>query len=324
MQLIDIERTVYDRLNYDYTPGNAIFRRIRRHINLTHRAILRQREFSVLRKAVLTTTSVANSPYMVLPQAATKIHTISDRLNNRNLDVLSLKDIRYRDPGLKFSGAIPDAYAVLNWSARVAMDPSTADKLYVVSDNVLDGAGVKVYIEGTITGGLPQKSWVTMNGLTAVQCGPSTWEHISKFYLTAPAAGTVTLKQTSSVGTELARIVAGRSSAMYTSVHLTPTPSSAFTYYCDVDLYVSDMEVETDEPLVPDDYADVLIWGAMRMEYLNKEKLSEYGVATTYYKDALSELSAYIRSRGGVSVFGQRSGQNRQFSQLGAYYPSGS
>lgn len=326
MNLGQIELAVYDRLNFNATPDSGVVRRIRRYINDSHREILGKRGFGRLRRAVLTTSSVASSPFMVLPQAATSIIIISDRLNNRNLEPISIQDIRYRDPGLNFSGSIPDSYAVINFSNCVAMDPSAAASLFVISDSASDGSGLAANIEGTVTGGYYRRASVSMNGLTAVNVDATitTWEHITKFYISGAAAGNVTLRQTSGVGTELSRIVKGRSYPRYTLVHLSPTPTSAYTYYCDVELHVEDMNNVNDEPLVPEDFHWLLESGALKREFMKRGNMGDYQIEQGNWRGGLADLGGMLRRRGGVSTGGQRSSTGRQFSQLGSMYPAGS
>lgn len=326
MNLGDIELKLYDRMSFNATPDSAVTRRMRGYINDAHKEILGKKGFAKLRYYVLPASSVANSPFMTLPQAATRIINIADRTNNRNLDPYSMADVRYRDPGLLFTGSIPDGYAVLNASSCISLDPSVPASLFVVSDSATDGTGLSVNIEGVLSDGTYRRAAVVMNGLTAVNVDAacSTWMNVSKFYISGAAAGTVSLHQTSGVGTELSRIVKGRSYPRYTRVHLSPTPSSVITYYCDVELHVEDMANVNDEPLLPDIYHWLLECGAMKREYLRREKMQEYGVEASNWKTGVGDLGDYLRSLGGVRPGGQRGSNSRQFSQLGWAFAAGS
>lgn len=325
MNLGDIELKLYDRLSFNATPDSAVTRRMRGYINDAHREILGKKDYSRLRRKTLTCSSIANSPLMALPQATTKILNIADRSNNRNLDAISIQDLRYRDPGLNFASVIPDAFCVFNISSCVARDSSVADSLFVVSDSAVDAQGLSVNVEGILSDGTYRRASVAMTGVVAVNVdiNCSTWLYVTKFYVSGAAAGNVTLHQTSGVGTELSRIVKGRSYPRYTIVHLSGTPSSVYLYYVDVDLHIEPMVNVNDEPLLPEDFHWLLECGAMKREYQRREKMQEFGVEQSTWKTGLADLADYIRARPGVSAGGQRSGNRRTTNQLGPWFPAG-
>lgn len=321
MNLGEIESGLYDRLGHRQNPDSAVTRKVRRFINEAHREILGMAGFSRLRRATIPAVCTASDPLMVLPQAATGIVTIMDRTNQRGLAPISLQELRYRDPGLTFTSTIPDSYAILNFAAGVAKDPSAADAVFVKSDSVVDGTGLAAFVEGIITGGYPTRQTVAMNGTTAVQIGPGTWIHLSKFYLTAPAVGNVTLTQTSGLGTELARIPIGETRARYTQIHLSGTPASALTYYCDIEARVWPMVNPTDEPLVPEDYDHLLGVGALKRWYINRENLVQWKVEQANWLDGLGNLTAWLNRQRGLN---HNPRLQRRFSQLGPWFPAGS
>jgi hypothetical protein len=191
MNFADIQLAVFDRLNFGVSPDPAIRRQVQFDINVGHRQILGMKGFGVLRRTILPATSTAASPYMVLPQAATSIIAIVDRSNNRILKPVTLQDVRYRDPGQNFTGSIPDSYTVLNYAAPVALDPSAAASLFVISDSASDSSGTAVNVEGLTTGGLYRRASISLNGLTGVNISTAitNWIHIIKFYASSLAAG---------------------------------------------------------------------------------------------------------------------------------------
>lgn len=326
MNLGDIELRIYDRMNFNATPDSGVIRRIRGYINDSHREIMGKKDYSRLRRKTLTCASVANSPLMTMPQAATKILVLADRTNNRNLEPVSLRDIRYRDPGLNFGSSIPDSFCIMNTASCVSQDPSVAASLFVVSDSAVDGTGLVVSIEGILSDGTYRRANTALNGLTAVNVdlNCATWLYVTKFYISGSAAGTVSLHQTSGVGTELSRITKGRSFPRYTIVHLSGTPSAVYTYYADVDLHIEDMANVNDEPMIPEDFHWLLETGAMKREALKRKDYQAFGIEQSTWKTGLGDLSEYLRARPGVSNAGQRSGNRPRGSQLGPMYPVGS
>lgn len=317
MVLGQLELGLYDRLGYNSTPDSAVTRRVRAALNQAQRKIMGMKPFARLRRAVLTCTSVANTPFMVLPQAAVSIAVVADRTNKYPLDEITLQELRFRDPGLASSSANPNAYAIINYSAAVARDPAAQNSLWAVSDSAADGSGVSVSIEGT-AGGYYRRANLTLNGLTAVNLASSisTWEHVTKFYMSAVASGNVTLLEGSGVGTELARIVPGHSNGKYTQLHLSPTPSAAVTYYCDCELHVEDMININDEPMIPEDFHWLLPCEVMKVEFKKREKLALWKIEQAEWMQGLADLKAFVAKRGGIARGGSRDSRSRvsQFS----------
>lgn len=325
MNLGDIELAIYDRLNFNSTPDSVIRRQVKSDINIGHREILGMKGFGILRRKVLPAVSVASSPYMVLPQAATAIITIIDRANNRILRPVSLQDVRYRDPGQNFTGSIPDSYTVLSYASAVALDPSAAASLFAISDSALDGTGTTVNVEGIVTGGLYRRASIAMNGLTAVNLDSTvtSWISVLKFYISALAGGNVTLREGSGVGTELSRIQTGRSYPRYTQLYLSGIPAAAQTYYCDVELHVEDMVNGMDEPLIPEDYHYLLISSALRRYYLKRRDFESLRSETLTWNMGLGNLATFVRRRAGVAVAGQRNNQGYRPGQFNSPWMNG-
>lgn len=325
MNLGEIESTLYDRFGFKPNPEAAVVRRVRREINDAHMKILGKRAFSRLRRQVLPTASVANSPFMALPQAATKIVCIADRTNQRNLTPISLQDVRYRDPGLLFTGSIPENYAVINFSAPTFLQPSAAALLSVSSTDNTDTGGIVAYVEGIDEAGIFQFGKVALTGTTVAALAPAvTYVVITKFYITGTGVGSVKLMQGVAGGTVLSYIPPGRTASRYTIVHLSDIPSTAITYYCDVELHVSDMNAISDEPLLPEDFHWMLECGAACQELIKREKVALWKIEMGNWVTGIADLRAWLTSSSGVAFGGQRASKQQMTSQLGAYYPAGS
>jgi hypothetical protein len=319
MNLGNIRGTIYDRLGYYQNPDSAIVRRLDRMINDSHREIVTRKSMGRLRRAVLTFPSTSGNPLAVLPQAAVMVLAIADRSTNRILDEITLQDTRARDPGLKFTSSIPDAYTIINLSSAVAQDPAAALQLFVVSDNAADGAGISANIEGIVTGGYYRRARTALNGVTAVAMDTSTaWIHITKFYLSGQATGNVTL--TDGGANTYAQIVPGRSRARYTQIHLSGVPASAGTYYADVELHIDDMANPSDEPYTPEDFDWLLIAGALRLEYLRRggPAMQQWKVEEKRWTDGVKDCQSFVTRTSGVA----RGSRKTQFSHLGPFFPA--
>lgn len=327
MNVGDIRLRLFDRLGYASSPDSAVVRRMTGFIDEVHREILGKRGMAVLRRKILTCTSVADSPYMVLPQAAVNIAVIADRTNGKNLDLMSIQDVRARDPRLNFTGTIPDGYAVINMNAPVALDPTAAAELFVISDSTGDGAGISATVHGITSSGYPRVASIAMNGTTGVSLDTTItdWLQIQKWFLSAQAKGTVTLRMTSGAGTTLGTITPGRSSARYTQLHLSPTPSSALTYHVDCEVHVENLLAPNDEPLLPEDFHDLLVLGALMKEYHKRKNYPAVqaieGMAGGW-TERWNDLQAFVRRSQGIARGPNR--KNQGFSQLGPMFPAGS
>lgn len=319
MRLIDLKKEVFHRLQFGANPPPDVQSRVLAELNQTYREILGRKSLSRLRRSVQTFASVADTPFAVLPQAAVRVRSVQDRTRNTLLREISLPDLRAGDPGLSFTTGYPWGYAVYDTAAAVALDPTAAAALYVVSTSASDNSGVTAYIEGITSDGMYRLANVSLNGVTPanLDSNVSTWLTVRKFYLSDRPAGTVTLTQGSG-GTELSRIVPGRTYARYTRIHFYGVPSSVNTYYADVDLHVEDMVQDQDEPLLPEDFHWLLPSGAIQLEYLRKEKRDLFGIEAARFGHGLANLQVFIEAP-------QMSTSRRpaEFSQLGPMYPKG-
>lgn len=323
MYLSEMESEVYDHFGYGDNPNNQIVvNRIRRNLNTAYKEILGMKGLSKLRRQVLTFASVANSPFAVLPQACSRLIVMTDRTNTVELDEMFLQELRRRDPGLLASTSSPYAYVILNLASPVARDPSAASELFTISSSAADGSGVDAYVSGVITGGYQRSTHGPLNGTvgSTVDAAITSWTNISKFFINNLAKGTVTLRETSVAGTELARIPVGRSSSRYSRIMLYPTPSVSVTYHVDVELYIEPLTQAMDEVILHDDFQWLIPCGAMLREYIKKEKHVEYSEELARWKRGISDLKAFVgRPSGSAHKYGQG-----QFSQLGPNFRSGS
>lgn len=318
MYLYELESELYQHFNFDTNPPPEVVNRFRGYINTTYKEMLGKKGMSKVRRKTLPFPSVANSPYTVLPQSASRIISIQDRTNMINLGLLDQQDFRRSDPGQVYTTSTPYKYAVANMAAAVAREPSDASELFVKSTSAADGVGVDVRLAGIITGGYQRTTHGPMNGTTAttVDAAITSWIQITKFSLNQLAKGTVTLHEDSGAGTELARITIGRASARYTQIQLYPTPSAVVTYYADVDIHVDGLFDPMDEPVFDEDYHWVLSSGAMMREYSRKRDHVAYAEEKARFKEGVSNLQLFHQRKAADS--------NRQgYSQLGPYYQRG-
>lgn len=321
MNLGLIETDIYDTLNLGRNPDSAVQRHIRRYINDVHREVITKKNIGPrVRRQLIAFNTSGTSPFCVLPQSVVRIFILTDRTNNNILDEYTLQSLRYSDPGLKSSAAIPYAYVIMNLSAPVATDPVAATQLFVVSDSALDSSGLAVNVEGLTSDGQYYKASIALTGVTPVAVSPvSTWLNITKFYLSAPAQGHVSLKDGS--GNVLGVISAGRTYNRYSRIHMFPTSTAVLSLTADVELHIEDMSSPSDEPIIPEDFHDILVSGALAKEYARRSKGSDSGTQASITRKRISELQVWMTRKTGTPFNQDRP---RRFSQLGPNFPNGS
>jgi hypothetical protein len=326
MRLVDLESTVYERLNYATNPDPLVVNRIRRAINETHRSILGMRGFDRLRRANLEFNSIANVPYCSLPEAAVKIHGIADRTRKLLLREVSIQDVRYSDPGLTAITAYPYEYFVDSYAAPVSQDPPSASGVWVASDSTSDGSGTWAYVEGVTSDGAYRRGKVALNGLTATQVDSniSTWIKITKFYVTAAPIGTVSLYGDLLETIPLAIIAPQNLTARYTRIGLHPTPTGVVTYNADVELHVHDMSIASDEPLIPEDFHWLVESGALIREYTKREKVALVQLEQARFAKGIADMRSFVRQTSGSTANSRRPTRFTTLQQTGVYYPPGS
>jgi hypothetical protein len=76
---------------------------------------------------------------------------------------------------------------------------------------------------------------------------------------------------------------------------LYPTPSAAVTYYVDYQRHIEDMSNANDEPLVPEDFHDLLVTGAERLEWRKKDDSREAN-ADAEFSYRMKQLKYWIHT----------------------------
>lgn len=324
-----LEQDLYRRLGFQTgTPDTATQTRLRAFLNETQQEIVSEPGMDVMLNDTITFASVASTPEYSLPPAVARLITVRETTNRTTLGLQSKDWYRSRYPDPTAITGIPTDVVDMGYTA-LSTQPSNASELFVISDSATDGATKTAYLEGYITGGYVRSASVALNGITAASFGAAitTWIGITKFYIaltaggTTTAAGNVTLREDSGVGTELARIAIGQDYSRYRRIALAICPSSVLTYSVDFQRDVTDMSIATDEPVLPPRFHRVLGLGARMKEY-EKEQDSRYPVARLDFQNGVKALKYFLFSQA-VGSPNLRGTQAQQPSRLGGWYPAG-
>lgn len=314
---------LYRRLRYTTAPPSAVTIRLKAFVNETQRELLTLPGMERLRDDTLAVTAFANKSRSGLPPVIARIKGITDRTNNHKLRQVPLSEIRLMDPAQAFTGGFPLQYAVAGYQ-EVQNQPAAATGLWAVSTVAGDNTQT-VHVQTITTGGYGYIDSKVLNGTTRVQIGATATrtDHlvVEKFYLTAVAAGYISLYDAAAAGNELGRIEPGQLSQHYLSVEWFPVQTADTTVYVDCMRNIQELVQDADEPLLPVDFHRVVIDGARWREY---EFLDDSRVATAEAR--------YMRGQAAFRSFvlndGDRIASLRRlptaWSQLGAQFPAGS
>lgn len=306
------------RLNQNETLATPTKNRMVDLLNEVHREVLSVPGLQRLRDETLTFASVSGQSTYTLPWVA-KVNRIFEATNDRLLAPLTLAQYRAMNPDITATTGPASAWVWLGYGP-VSKQPSDASSLFVKSTAAGDTTQT-AFLEGEITGGYPRTASVTLTGTTAVTLASaiSTWVRVTKFYLSAACAGTITLHEDSGAGTELAQIQIGGTSQRYYQIALYPQPTSVITYTADVTLGVTDLAQDGDVPRLPDDFHDVLVAGALVKEY-EKTDDSRLTIAFQRYRQRLGELQYWLAETASGETQLSQTGMG---SRLGPWFSAG-
>ena len=279
----------------DSTLATATSTRYGDSLNETHRALLRMPGMEPLRYGSITFASVAATQQYALPtQGVARVNRVVDTVNRRSLSLQTLDWLRATNPDPATQQGTPWSYIPTGY-VEVHTQPSSAAQIFVKSTSSSD-TSVVIYVEGIITGGYYRTASQTLTGTSAVSISSAITNFITltKCYLSAACVGNVTLHQASGSGTELAKIVTGGVRAQYYSLLLSPTPSSSVTYTCDILRSIPDMANDGDEPLLPEDFHDILIDGAELRELKKQDDPARWQLVQTSYQDGVRSLRSFV------------------------------
>lgn len=268
MTFLDLKADIYRRLRYSAAPPTDVSTRVAAFLNETHRELLSLPGMERLREDVIPVTATANVARSGLPPVVARIRAVVDRTNNHKIPQVPLSALRLIDPGQVSQGGIPSCYAEVGYRA-VQFQPLAATGIWAVS-TVAGDTTQDVYFQSRTTGGYAYSDLKRLNGTTRVAIGATVrtdHEEVTRFYLSAVAAGYISLYTAASGGTELARIEPGKTSQHYLTLEWYPIQTTDLTLYVDHIRNIPDLVQDFDEPLLPPDLHYVVGLGARVKEY---------------------------------------------------------
>ena len=314
----ELEQAVYRWLNKaTASPNSETQTRIRAFLNAEMREVLSGSGMERLRATTATFASVASQPQYGLPLEFSKVQRIVDQDNFCVLQERDLNWLRIAEPDPS-TASTPYVYVPYGYQA-VQIQPSGASELFAKSSSASDTQ--TIYIEGFLTGGLPRTASVSLTGTTAVSLSASitTWERVTKCYVSTAAVGVISLHEDSGAGTTLAQIPIGKTSSRYQSIILWPTPSSVRTYHVDGYAALTDLAQDTDSPPCPEDFHELFVYGACYRECLKTDDQRAQSFKQLR-EDKLRALKGFVNTSASTRLV--PGGSAIGWSNLGGMYPA--
>lgn len=322
MNLTSLLAELYRRLRYTSAPPTATTVRLTALINEVHGDLCSLPGVDRLRDDTLVVTALANQSRTGLPPSIARIMGIVDRTNNVKLQQVPLAELRGTDPARAFTGGYPLRYSVVGNQAVQIQPVVTGSGLWVASTAAGDTTQ-KAFVESILLGGYPQAiiaAGSALNGATRVAIGART-DHVevTRFYLDTAGTGFVSLYDAAAAGNELARLPIGQTWSRYQAIEWWPLQTADVTEYADIQRTIYDLVQGTDEPLIPTDFHQLIVQGALMREYVMLDD-SRVGITRLEYEKGCNDLSSWVMNDGdriaSLRPFPQR------WSRLGGNYPA--
>ena len=291
MTFAQIRTRIYRDCGFADTPAAAVVARVKDWVNEGHRRVLRDPKFSKLRDGTVPFSSVVNVTIYGFPQVFERVDAMVQQTNDRRLNFLTRDKYRAMDPAERATG-VPDSYVPEGYGV-LYKKLVTDGGIWAASSNIGDTTQVLTY-EGTATNGdQVGPAQITLTGTTLIQLGTTTFHDLLGWNLSAPALGTVSLYDAASLGNEIARIPIGQQSVRYDLFRLWPTPSQVLPYVVDGQFKIFDLVQDSDVPMWPESYHDVLCdYG--RMKEYERTQDTRLSVASNQYTEGKEKLRQYV------------------------------
>jgi hypothetical protein len=310
---------LYRRLNWPDSPDSAVTTRLTMFLNQRHRALVSSPALRQLREGFGTFTTVANQAEYALPYGIARIRAIRDTTNDRALGGPRAWDwYRQAYPDPAANTGTPDCWVPIG--VRAVYKRPGAQGVWAVSTAAGDTTQA-VYMAATLSTtdprGALQNSTTALTGTTRVRLsGTNTFDDVLSLSLDGVTTGTITFYDAAAAGNVLATLPPGRRSARLYAFALAPTPSAAVAFEVDFEHAITDLTNTWDEPILPDDFHDLLIYGALMDEFMGRDD-GRYTAAKLAYDERLRELKAWLYNhRAALAPL-----RAPEIAPLGSWYP---
>jgi hypothetical protein len=321
MTFAELKARVYQDCGFNATPSTDVQTRVGAWVNEGYRKLLREPGMVDLRQTEFTFASVTSQTIYAIPQMFESINAIVNQANNLRLRLMSRDVYRSMDPG-EVSSGLPYAYIPEGFRTAFRQPPTTGSGIWAVSTSVADTTQT-VTIQGTrLSGDQTAAQTATLTGTSRVAVGSFTdLIQIEAWNVSAVCAGSISLYDAVTSGNELARIPIGRTSVLYETIRLWPTPAGVYTFLIDGLMLIPTLTAATDTPIFPESYHDVLADYAKMREY-ERTGSDRLPVAQQNYLAGAANLRTYIQFPPDFRAIAGSKGARNGWTDLGGWYPA--
>ncbi len=316
MTLSDLLTELYRRLNHPSSPDTSVTQRLTMFLNTRHRKLLTTPGLRATRNGFGTLTSVASQAEYGLPYGVTRLLGVRDRQNDRALSPMAWETYRAVNPD-PTTTSTPDSFVPLG--DRAVFRRPGAQGVWAASSSA--GDTQNALFVGNLSTSTPRgralSTTTALTGTSRVRLGgANTYDDVETVSLATAAVGEVTLYDAAAAGNVLGVIHSGRRTAKTFVIALHPTPGSVLDYDLDYEQALIDLTNSWDEPLLPEDFHDLLVLGALQDEFLSRDD-TRYGTAKAEYDARLRELKAFAYNHRAATAPVSRP----ELAPLGPWFP---
>lgn len=326
----ELQRGVFDDLQYQAQPKPGVQDRIRRYLNEGLERVLRRPRLKSLRVGILAFNTEAGIGFYGAPMAFDRIDYLIDLTNHRRLTFRTRDWYRGIDPGAVMAHGTP-TYWIPEGISPVWRQPQVTggvgggidNSLYIESNDARDTTqGFEIHALRPWDGDNRPTS-AMLNGLTKVPAyayGDQLIQ-VTHFTLSSTAFGTVTL--TDNGGRHLAHITTPNLSSRYVSFRLFPTPSAVMKFEIEGQYAIPKMIHPEDEPPFPDNYHEMLQCYARARFYRKDGRVAQSQAEMAEFERYAVDLTAHIEYPPNYRpVASKFSAYGSRWSDLGSNYPA--
>lgn len=323
MNFLEIKQAQWEVTGYDNPPPTAVVTRTGDWINQGYRRLLRLAGLTDVRPLTMTFSTANTQKYYAIAQSMERIDEMVNTTQQRRMDYMTRDEFRAIDPGEITTGSPPTHWVPWGY-APVLLQPSSTG-LWAASSAAGDTTQT-VTVQGITVAGVTQSAaTAVLTGTTRVALGAvTTYVDVLKFNLSATAVGTVSLFDAAAAGNTLGTILIGDKSVQYQIIRLWPTATATETITVDGQTTLANLSADTDIPILPTIWHDLLVTYAEMMEYKRAGNASAFIIAKNDWDAGSVRMRSQIqfppdyRPVAGVNTYNNSSGWNG----LTGYFPA--
>lgn len=333
MTFAELQRGVFDDMQYQAAPKPGVQERVRRFLNEGLERVLRRPRLKSLRIAQLPFMSEAGRGFYGAAKSIDRIDYIIDVVNGRRLQMRTRDWYRSLDPSVRTSGTpaywIPEGFTPVEQQPQA--DPSGYYTLIAVSDDALD---TTQRLNVRILRAPPYNDVVDIKnndgnllaGTTPVTIFQSLlYSQIVQVHLDATTVGNISLTDGGgrSLGMVTASAIDGSQSSRMLGFRLYPTPSAALEYQMEGQYAIPRLVHDEDTPPFADSYHEMLCCYARGRMYRKDGRLQQSQMEMAEFERYAIDLTAHIEYPVNYKpVSGKLGTGTHGWSDLGPWFPA--